>query len=229
MQIPFYAVGQVLKLGVPTTVLLSLSSLMIFSFNAILNSFSSTAVAVFGVSARVTGLFYAIVNAVCSAAMPVIAFNHGAKNKKRIDESIRYGYLYSVILMSVGTVICCGFPGWIMRIFNATDEMMGIGIAAMRTLSVLFPAVALKNMSTCIIQALGHSVQSMAVDLTRNYLLLIPLAFLFSRTGVLGTVWYSIPVADLLSAILGLVLVRRYYRKDIAGLSEAKTIETQNQ
>ena len=93
---------------------------MIVSFNSVLNKFSSTAVATFGACTRVTGFFYAVVNALCSATAPIIAYNHGAKNSGRINQAIKFGYLYAIGLMTVGTVLCTGFPEMFPRIFNAT-------------------------------------------------------------------------------------------------------------
>ena len=183
-------------------VLLALNSFMMLNFNAVLSKFSSTAVAVFGACCRYTHFFYAILNALCSTSIPVIAYNFGAKKKSRIDETIRYGYLYSVIMMAVGTIVCCGFPEQLLRLFNATDEMIEIGVVGMRMLCILYMVTAIRNMSTCVVQALGHSILSMLVDLSRNYLVLIPAAWLLSMTGILNMVWLSIPIADFVCAVV---------------------------
>lgn len=212
---PINAVKRVLVLGLPSALLLSLDGIMIVSFNSVLNKFSSTAVATFGACARVTGFFYAVVNALCSATAPIIAYNHGAKNSGRINQAIKFGYLYAMGLMAVGTVLCAGFPEIFLRMFNATDEMVDIGIWGMRALSCCYLLVAVRNMSTVIIQSLGHSFTSMAVDLSRNYAVLIPMAWLLSLTGELNAVWLSVPAADTVSAAVGFVLMLRFYRKDI--------------
>ena len=137
-----------------------------------------------------------------STSIPVIAYNFGAKKKSRIDETIRYGYLYSVIMMAVGTIVCGGFPEQLLRLFNATDEMIEIGVVGMRMLCILYMVTAIRNMSTCVVQALGHSIPSMLVDLSRNYLVLIPAAWLLSMTGILNMVWLSIPIADFVCAVV---------------------------
>lgn len=199
-------------------VLLALNSFMMLNFNAVLSKFSSTAVAVFGACCRYTHFFYAILNALCSTSIPVIAYNFGAKKKSRIDETIRYGYLYSVIMMAVGTIACCGFPEQLLRLFNATDEMIEIGVVGMRMLCILYMVTAIRNMSTCVVQALGHSIPSMLVDLSRNYLVLIPAAWLLSMTGILNMVWLSISIADFVCAVVGMTLIVHYYRKDIKPL-----------
>lgn len=212
------AVKNVLYLGIPSAVLLMLNSFMMFNFNAVLSKFSSTAVAVFGACCRYTHFFYAILNALCSTTIPIVAYNLGAKKKARIDETIRYGYLYGIIMMAVGTVVCCGFPAQLLRLFNATDEMIEIGVVGMRMLCALYMVTAIRNMSTCVVQALGHSIPSMLVDLSRNYLVLIPAAWLLSMTGVLNMVWLSIPIADFVCAAVGVILIVHYYKKDIKPL-----------
>lgn len=217
---PMAAIKRVLVLGLPTAVILSLNSIMMVNYNAVLNRFSSTAVAVFGACCRVTGFCYAILNALCSATIPIIAYNHGAGKKQRIDQTIRYGYLYAVILMAVGTVFCVGFPEMFLRMFNATDEMIAIGVWGMRMLCCCYILCAVRNMSSCILQALGHSVTAMMTDLSRNYAVLIPAAWLLSLTGVLDAVWLSVPVADIVSAIVGFLLMLHFYRKDIKPMQE---------
>jgi len=177
MHLPFSVIGRLLVLGAPTALIMSLNSLMMVNYNAVLNRFSSTAVAVFGACCRVTGFCYAILNALCSATIPIIAYNHGAGKKKRIDQTIRFGYLYAVIVMAAGTVFCVGFPEMFLRLFHATDEMIGIGVWGMKMLTCCYVLCAVRNMSNCILQVLGHSVAAMACDLSRNYLVLIPAAW----------------------------------------------------
>ncbi len=150
-----------------------------------------------------------------AATAPVIAYNHGAKNIGRINQAIRFGYFYAMGLMAIGTVLCAGFPEMFLRMFSATDEMVAIGIWGMRALSCCYLLVAVRNMSTVIIQSLGHSFTSMAVDLSRNYAVLIPMAWLLSLTGKLNAVWLSVPVADTVAAAVGFALMLRFYRKDI--------------
>ncbi len=221
---PLYAVRQVLRLGLPTTILFALNSFMMINYNAVLNQFSSTAVAVFGACCRVTGFFYAVVGALCNSTIPILAYNHGAKNKRRIDLTIRYGYLYALCLMAVGTVLCVGFPEMFLRMFNATEDMIAIGVWGMRMLTCCYLLCGVRNMSTAIIQSLGHSVPSMAVDLSRNYAVLIPFAWLLSLTGNIDAVWISVPIADTVSAAVGVLLMLHFYRKDIRELAEARPV-----
>ena len=218
-KVPLHVFRQIIALGLPTAIIMSLNSFMMINFNAVLNRFSSTAVAVFGACCRITGFSYAILNALCSATIPIIAYNRGAKKKERIDQTIRFGYLYAIVLMSIGTIVCVGFPEVFLKMFNATDEMIGIGIWGMRMLCCCYILCAVRNMSNCIVQALEHSVTAMCIDLSRNYLVIIPAAWLLSFTGVLDYVWLSVPLADIISSIIGFLLMIHFYKKDINDLS----------
>lgn len=175
-KVPLNVFRQIITLGLPTAIILSVNSFMIINFNAVLNRFSSTAVAVFDACCRITGFSYAILNALCSATIPIIAYNRGAKKKERIDQTIRFGYLYAIILMGIGTIACVGFPEVFLRMFNATDEMIEIGILGMRMLCCCYILCAVRNMSNCIVLALEHSATAMFIDVSRNYLVLIPAA-----------------------------------------------------
>ena len=112
-----------------------------------------------------------------------------------------------------------GFPELFLRMFSATDEMVAIGIWGMRMLCCCYIICSVRNMSNCILQALGRSVTSMFIDLSRNYAVLIPAAWLLSLTGVLDMVWLSVPVADIVSAVVGFLLMLRAYRRDIRPLA----------
>lgn len=124
---PVYAVKRILFLGVPQMVVIMLNAVMMFGINGIIRSFSDTAVAAMGAANRITTLFYNLINAMASSLTPIIAYNHGAKNKVRIDQGIRYGYLYGIVLTAVGTIVCLTFTGQILDIFSTTPQMKEIG------------------------------------------------------------------------------------------------------
>ena len=213
---PAHAIRQMLFLGVPTTILLTFNAFMMLGLNSILKGFSTTAVAVMGACGRITTLFYNLINALANTLTPVIAYNHGAGKKNRIIRSMKYGYLYGLILTAAGSGICIGFAREILLMFNATEEMMGIGVPAMRLMSVGYMLLAIRNTSTAVMQALGHSVQSIAAELCRNYLFLLPLAWLFSRMGIVVRVFWSYPVADAAAAVISgiMVLLLQGYQAD---------------
>lgn len=216
-----YAVRRLLFLGVPSTIFMTLNACMMLGINAILRSFSETAIAAIGACAKITTLFINVVNAMANTLMPMVAYNHGAKKKKRIDQALKYGYLYSLILTAAGTLVCLLFTRQILLMFNAKNEMMKIGINAMRLMSCGYMMLAIRNVSTAVVQALGHSVQSMIVDLFRSYVILLPFAWLFARSGNVNRVFWAYPLADSLTALVGILLLWYFYRKDIRTMQNA--------
>jgi len=216
---PIYAVKRILYLGVPQAIMISLNAFLLFGLNGVLRTFSETAIAAFGACCRVTTLFYNLINAMASAMTPIVAYNHGARQKRRIDLSLRYGYLYGIIMTAIGMIVCLLLPGQILNLFNATPQMKEIGVYALRIMALGYMMLAVRNISTAFVQALGHSIQSIAVDLCRNYLLLLPLAWLFSTGKVLNKVFWAYPAADLTAAIIAVLIVRAFYKKDVVPLS----------
>lgn len=216
---PVYAVKRILFLGVPQMLVIMLNAVMMFGINGIIRSFSDTAVAAMGAANRITTLFYNLINAMASSLTPIIAYNHGAKNKVRIDQGIRYGYLYGIVLTAVGTIVCLTFTGQILDIFSTTSQMKEIGVYALRIMACGYTMLSIRNVSTAIVQALGHSVQSILMDLCRSYCLLLPLSWLLSKSGSLNRVFLAYPVADFVAALIGLIMVWHYYKKDIRELS----------
>ncbi|NLO86329.1 MAG: MATE family efflux transporter [Clostridiales bacterium] len=213
-----YAIKQVLIVGIPTTLMSAVTSIMFVGYNTILGKFSSTAVAVFGICRSVTTFFYMLIRAFGSVLIPIIAYNFGAKNKTRIDKAIKLGFIYGVSIMAVGTLVFMIFTVPILKLFNASEEMMSIGVVGIRLLTLPFMVVAVKDISGAIMQSLGYATGSMIVTITRHLILLLPLAYLFSLTGNLDLVWISVPIADVLACVVAVVLVMRLYRKEIATL-----------
>jgi len=214
-KISVYAVKQVLILGLPTTILLLLNSFMTVNFNMVLNRFSSSAVVVFGVCSRLGSFCYAIANGVCSALIPIVAFNYGARKKGRIVQTMKWGYFYTVAIMGVSTILCESFPERLLKMFHATEEMLEIGVWGIRMICLCYVCIAIRIVSTSTMQALGHSIPAMLVDLIRNYGCIIPLAWTFASMERLDLVWVSIPIADTVSAVAGFLLMRFFYRRDI--------------
>jgi Na+-driven multidrug efflux pump len=137
-----------------------------------------------------------------SAAIPIVAYNYGAKNKARIDEAIRFTFMYNIVIMVVGTILFELLPVQFLRLFNASPEMLTIGIIGVRFLTSSFILAAVQNTSSTIMQSLGHGVNSM---------------FIFSLMGKLDMVWISVPLADFMGSILAVILLIRAYRKIVSG------------
>lgn len=210
------AAKQILSVGIPTSVMQMMTAVMFILFNMILASFTTTAVAVFGVCRSITTFFFTLANGLCSAVVPVLAYNYGAKNQERVKDTMKYGYIYVTVIMAVGTVLFLSLPEFFLGLFNANEAMMAIGVVGVRMFTCSFIFAGIRLMSTTIMQSLGHGVNGMIVSVTREFGVLIPLAWLFSRMNNLTMVWAAAPLGDMVSATLAVCLLVRVYRKEVA-------------
>lgn len=206
-------IGELLKISVPSIVMSSVSSVMTFAMDIILNGFSSTAVAVFGAYFKLQSFVVMPVIGLSNAIVPVIAFNYGANKPERIHSAIKYGMLYSSALMLLGFVLLQSMPEKLLLIFDAKEYMMQIGIPALRIISSHYLIAGVCITISCVCQAFGYSVYSLLISCTRQLGALLPAAYLLSLTGRLELIWLSFPIAELVSISVCLPLLRRVLRK----------------
>lgn len=211
----FYAMKKILSVGIPTTLMSVVTSIMFIGYNMIVAQFSTTAVAVFAVCRSVTTLFYMLCRAVGSAMVPIIAFNYGAKNKKRMNDAIRIGLIYNIVIMVIGTLIFELGTKQVLLLYNASDDMMHMGIIGIRFLTSSFIIAAIKDTCGITLQALGRGVQSMFITIVRHLVVLLPLAYIFSLSGNLNLVWVSVPIADTIACVAAVFLLIKTYKQDI--------------
>ena len=208
-------IGEILKVGVPTTVMQSIGSVMTFSMNKILIGFSSTAVAIFGAYFKLQSFVVMPVIGINGGMVPVIAFNYGARQPKRIVEALKIGILSAVVIMCCGTLLFQLAPELLLSMFDASPEMLEMGVSAMRIISVHFPIAAVCIITGSVFQALGDSMYSMYTSIMRQLAVLIPVAWLMSLTGNVNLVWLAFPIAEVVSLICTLFFLRRVFRKRI--------------
>lgn len=214
------AVKQILVVGIPTSIMQMLTSVMFILFNMILASFTTTAVAVFGVCRSITTFFFTLANGMCSAVVPVLAYNYGSKNKKRVQETMKYGFIYVTMIMVIGTVLLLSVPEFFLGLFNANEQMMEMGIVGVRMFTCSFIFAGIRLMSSTMMQSLGYGINGMIVSITREFGVLIPIAYLFSQLNNLNMVWASAPLGDIISSALAVFLLYRIYKKEIVVLDK---------
>ena len=198
----FRIIGEIYKIGVPSIIMVAIGSFMTFFLNKILLAFSSTAAAVFGVYFKLQSFIFMPVFGLNNGTIPIIAFNYGAKKRDRILKTIRFGSLIAVAIMAVGTVTMWIIPEQMLRLFEASEDMMAIGVPALRYISLSFVLAALNISLGSSFQALGKSYYSMIVSFARQIIVLLPAAYLLSRTGVVSNVWFAFPIAEIASFVV---------------------------
>ena len=206
--------------GVPSTIMQSIGSLMLLGMNRILIGFSETAVSVLGVYFKLQSFIFMPIFGLNNGMIPIIAYNFGAKNKKRIMDTIKLSVISAVSIMLIGLVAFQLFPRQLLLLFNASDHMLEIGIPALKIISLSFLFAGYCIIVGSVFQALGNGVYSLIVSIIRQLIGILPLAFLFAVLFGLNAVWFSFPLAELLSVTFSTILFIRIYKLKVKPLSE---------
>lgn len=197
-----FTVRTILSVGIPSIIMGSIGSVMTYCVNRILDAFSSTAVAVFGVYFKLQSFFFMPVFGLNNAMVPLIAYNYGARRPARMKQTIRWAIIYACSIMAVGLLLMQLMPDVFLRLFDASDDMLRIGVPALRTISLAFVGAGYAIVLSSTFQALGKGLYSMFVSIARQLVVLVPAAWLLSRTGQLSAVWWAFPIAELMSALV---------------------------
>ena len=201
--------------GIPSSIMMSIGSVMTFGMNKILLMFSSTAAAVFGVYFKLQSFIFMPIFGLNNGMIPIIAFNYGARQKKRILHTIWLSICTAVTIMLFGLVLFQCFPDVMLRMFDASDRMLEIGIPALRIISLSFIFAGFCIVSGSVFQALGNGMYSLIVSVARQLCVILPVAYLFARLFGLNQVWWAIPIAELVSVVLSAWFLRRIYLQKV--------------
>ena len=216
-------IGGIYSVGLPSIVMQSIGSVMVFGMNQILIAFTSTATAVFGVYFKLQSLIFMPVFGLTNGMVPIVAYNYGARKPMRIIKTLRLSVAYAMGIMAVGCLLFQLFPDVFLSLFEAETEvenqgaLLEIGVPALRTISYCFIAAGFGIVSSSVFQALGHGVLSLVISVVRQLVCLLPAAFLLARLG-LDAVWWAFPFAEIFSMILTSLFLYRVYQKKIAPL-----------
>ena len=211
-------VKSIYAVGVPSILMMSIGSVMTFGMNKILLMFSSTAAAVFGVYFKLQSFFFMPVFGMNNGIVPIIAFNYGAKNKKRILDAFRLGCIIAFCMMMLGLAAFNLIPEVLLGLFNASEDMMSIGCNALRIISLSYIFAGFCIVISSVFQALGNGVYSLIVSVCRQLLVLLPAAWILANAFGLDAVWYSFPIAEIASITVSLLLFKRIYDQKLKPL-----------
>ncbi|MDD3363284.1 MAG: MATE family efflux transporter [Hespellia sp.] len=211
-------IAQIYAIGVPSIIMQSIGSVMVLGMNKILLMFSSTATAVFGVYFKLQSFVFMPVFGLNNGMIPIVAYNYGAGHKKRITDTIKLSVAIAVGIMLVGLVIFQLIPGELLRLFDASDHMLEIGIPALRIISISFMFAGYCIILGSVFQALGDGMYSLIVSVARQLFVILPVAYIFAVTFGLHMVWWAIPIAEIASVVLSTLLYKRINRLKIKPL-----------
>lgn len=212
-------VKEIYIVGFPSMMMQSIAAILIGGLNAILISFSSAAVSILGIYFRLQSFVFMPVFGLTQGLMPIMGYNYGARNKERMLNALKYGIYIALIIMTIGMIIFLMIPQILLSFFHASDEMLSIGIPALRTISISFPIAAIGILLSSFFQALGIGKYSLYVSFMRQLLIILPLAYILSKISTLNAVWSAFWIAELVATLNSIFLFKKLYENRIKYLS----------
>lgn len=192
----------IIGVGLPATIMQGLVSLMLVGLNWILASFNELAVTALGVYFKVQSFIFMPIFGLSTGTMPVIGYNFGAKNKKRVIDALKFSTILAIVYMTIGLIIFQIFPQPLLNLFNSSPEVFDIGIQAFRIISISFPLAAYVIMYSTAFQGMGHANISMGISFIRQIIILLPVSYLFGSLFGLKYVWYGFIVSEIISVLI---------------------------
>ena len=199
-------IGQIYSVGIPSSIMMLLPSMLISVLNRILASFSEVYVAVLGVYFKLQTFIYMPANGIVQGMRPIIGYNYGAGEIQRVRKTIRYSLLCAAAIMLLGTLLALLIPGQILSLFDADPELMDAGITALRIISLGFLVSSLGVICSGTFEALGNGRNSLIISLLRQFVITIPLSFLLSHFFGPAGVWVSFPAGEICASVAAVFL-----------------------
>ena len=209
-------IGEIYMIGVPSIIMQSIGSVMTTGMNLILMGLSSTSAAVFGVYFKLQSFFFMPVFGLNNGLIPIISYNYGAKNKKRMINTMKYGYIIALFFLLLGFAAFELIPGQLLLLFDASEDMLAIGIPALRIIGIHFLIAWFCIVTGTLFQAVGSAVYSMYVSLARQLVVLLPAAYILAKLGGLALIWWSFPIAEVMSMMITLICLRLTMKKKLS-------------
>ena len=204
-------IARIYKVGVPSILMMSIGSVMTFFMNQILLVFSATADTIFGIYFKLQSFFFMPVFGLNNGVIPILAYNYGAQKKSRIKETLRFSVLLAFIITMIGTLVFALIPQVLLGFFNANEEMLSIGVPALRIIGIYFPFAGISILLSSVFQAFSVSHYSLLNSIARQLVILLPVAWLLSRLGNVNLVWWAFPIAEISSMFITIFFFRKVY------------------
>lgn len=215
-------IGTIYKVGFPSIIMQSIGSVMTYGMDVILMGLSATGVSVFGVYFKLQSLFFMPVFGLNNGVIPIVAYNYGAQKKKRVIKTIKYGMAVSFCLTFFGFLLFEFVPDKLLLLFDASDNMLNIGVTALRIIAVHYLIAWFCIICGAVFQALGNAMYSLYVSVCRQLVVLLPAAYILAKIGGLTAIWWCFPIAELMSFAISGTCLYLTYKKIIKPLPDSQ-------
>ena len=210
---------QIYKVGIPSIVMQAIGSVMTYGMNLILGAFGADQT-VFGIYFKLQSFIFMPVFGLNNGMVPIIAYNYGAKKRERVIQTMKSSILYAVGIMLVGLVVMEIIPAQLIGLFNATDELIELGVPALRIICLSFCFAGFCIVVGSVFQALGNGVYSMIISIARQLCVLLPVAYLLSLSGNVNLIWWSFPIAEIASVTMSTFFLVKINREVISKIGQ---------
>ena len=213
-------IGHIYAVGIPSIIMTSITSFLTVGMNLILKKFSEDAITVFGVYFKLNSFVFMPVFGLNNGKVPLLSYNYGAKKHDRIIKTVRLGMSCAVIYMLAGLAVFEIMPDKLLMIFSASENVMNIGVTALRIIALSFIFAGIGIVSSTVFQSIGNPLHSLLISVLRQLVIILPVAYLLSLTGSVSNVWWSYPIAEVASFILSVFFLRKTFKKlnrEVAG------------
>ena len=220
-RLDFHIIGTIYAVGIPTIIMQSIGSVMTYCMNRILIEFSSTATAVFGVYFKLQSFFFMPVFGLNNGITPIIAYNYGARHRKRMLKTVKVSMFIASCFTFIGFLAFEFIPKTLLELFSASSDMLAIGIPALRIIGIHYLIAWFCIIAGTVFQALGKAIYSMIVSIMRQLFVLVPAAYILASIGGLHAVWWAFPIAEIISLIVSVAFLVVINRTIIQKITEA--------
>ncbi len=204
---------EIYKIGLPSIIMQSIGSVMTFTMNKILIAFTTTATAVFGSYFKLQSFVFMPIFGLNNGMVPIIAYNYGARKYDRVKKTITLSIVSAMSIMMIGLLAFELIPHVLLSFFNASEEMLKIGVPALRIIGTHYVFAGFCIIAGSVCQAIGKPVYSLIVSVCRQLLVLLPAAWLLSLTGRLELVWFAFPIAECVSLVMSSVFLSKTMKR----------------
>lgn len=214
-------IKEIYSIGLPAIIAQALMSVMTYGMNIILGSISTSMVTAYGLYYKIQQFILFAAFGLRDAITPIISFNYGMKSKSRIKAGIKYEMIYAFVIMIAGLVLLEIFAVLLSDIFGLSGETRQMCIYAIRIISISFIFAGANIAFQGIFQALDSGIESLVVSICRQFLFILPVAWIFSYiiihfSGSSWLVWITFPIAEIVSAFIACILMKRTYKNKIS-------------
>ena len=197
------------SIGIPAALNMALPSLQISVLNAILAAYSAGYVLVLGAYFKLQTFLYLTANGVVQGMRPVIGYNYGAGESKRVKQIFKVSTCIIAIVMVIGTILCLAIPGSLIGLFTSNAVTISIGKTALRIISLGFIVSSISVTASGALEGLGKGKESLIITGLRYIIIMLPLAYILSHIFGADGVWHAFWVTELLTAAIALICTKK--------------------